>query len=117
MLSYIEDQAIQAKRWIILLIVGFGTALSAFTFNAILIATPNIVTDYGITGLDVAWVQTAFMLTSTCLMVLSGKLGDSFGKFKMFKLGLIILTLGLLLGGFNYFSCNSRDWIRSLNVN
>ena len=73
MLSYIEDQTIQAKRWIILLIVGVGTALSAFTFNAILIATPNIVTDYGITGLDVAWVQTAFMLTSTCLMVLSGK--------------------------------------------
>ena len=100
MLSYIEDQSIQAKRWIILLIVGVGTALSAFTFNAILIATPNIVTDYGITGLDVAWVQTAFMLTSTCLMVLAGKLGDSFGKFKMFKLGLIILTLGLLLGGF-----------------
>ena len=100
MLSYIEDQSIQAKRWIILLIVGVGTALSAFTFNAILIATPNIVTDYGITGLDVAWVQTAFMLTSTCLMVLAGKLGDSFGKFKMFKLGLIILTLGLVLGGF-----------------
>lgn len=35
MLSYIEDQTIQAKRWIILLIVGVGTALSAFTFNAI----------------------------------------------------------------------------------
>ncbi|MBE6011154.1 MFS transporter [Anaeropeptidivorans aminofermentans] len=95
----VNDPTVQKKRWYLLIIVGIVTAMSSFALNAINIALPNIVSDYGITGLDVAWVQTAFILTSTCLVVFLGRTGDSYGKIRQFKISILILTIGLFLGG------------------
>ncbi|MFT8362823.1 MAG: MFS transporter [Sporolactobacillus sp.] len=96
--SFVNDQDIQKKRWYLLLIVGLATALSSFALNAVTIALPLMSKDYNVSGISIAWVQTGFILTSTCLVVVLGRVGDSFGKMRQFKLSLIVLIIGLLLG-------------------
>ena len=56
-----------------------GTALAALDGTVVNTALPTIVGEFG--GLDeIAWVGTAYLLTSTASTALSGKLSDLYGR-------------------------------------
>lgn len=86
------------KRQLYIVFAGLMTALalSALDTNIVGVALPTIVADLG--GLQqIAWVGTAYLLTSTAATPLFGKLSDLYGRRRLFQVAIITFVFGSLL--------------------
>lgn len=63
------------------------------------IALPFIQSDLGIAPENLTWVVTGYALAFGSLLLLGGRLGDLYGRRKIFMIGLIIFGIASLLGG------------------
>ncbi|WP_209475407.1 MFS transporter [Thermococcus stetteri] len=63
-------------------------------------ALPTIQKEFAINPNNVSWVLTIYLLVGTVSVALFGKLGDIYGKKKMFLVALGFYTLGVILNGF-----------------
>jgi EmrB/QacA subfamily drug resistance transporter len=63
------------------------------------VALPTIRADLGLTQAGLAWVVNGYMITFGGLLLLAGRLGDLFGRRRVFRLGLAVFTLASLLCG------------------
>ena len=63
------------------------------------IALPYIQQDLDIAGADLRWIVTGYALAFGSLLLLGGRLGDLYGRRKVFMIGLIIFGVASLLGG------------------
>ena len=61
-------------------------------------ALPTIVGDlHGVN--DLAWVTTVYLLTSTAVLPIYGKLGDQFGRKGLFVFAIVVFLIGSALSG------------------
>ncbi|MEU2180302.1 MFS transporter [Streptomyces thermolilacinus] len=75
-----------------------GMLLAALDQTIVSTALPTIVSELG--GMDhLSWVVTAYMLASTAATPLWGKLGDQYGRKKLFQTAIVIFLLGSVLCG------------------
>ncbi|QJU53181.1 MDR family MFS transporter [Herbiconiux sp. KACC 21604] len=80
--------------------------LSALDQTILGTALPTIVGE--LDGVNhMLWVATAYILASTIVMPVYGKLGDLVGRKSLFVLALSVFVLGSVLGGF----ANSMEWL------
>ena len=88
-------------RQIILVLIGLmsGMFLSALDQSVVGSAMRTIADD--LKGLELqAWVTTAYLITSTIATPIYGKLGDIFGRRRLFIIAITIFLLGSVLCGF-----------------
>lgn len=95
-----QENSIYQKRWLILFAVVMTTFINCLDMSSINVALPNIAEDLGVTMAGVEWVVTAYTLVIICLILLCGKLGDTVGKDKVFKAGILIFMAGLVINFF-----------------
>ncbi|MET7359762.1 MFS transporter [Streptomyces sp. NPDC005562] len=75
-----------------------GMLLAALDQTIVSTALPTIVSDLG--GMDhLSWVVTAYMLAATAATPLWGKLGDQYGRKKLFLTAIVIFLAGSALCG------------------
>ncbi|NEC78919.1 MFS transporter [Streptomyces sp. SID7958] len=75
-----------------------GLLLAALDQTIVATALPTIVSDLG--GLEhLSWVVTAYLLASTAATPLWGKLGDQYGRKKLFQIAIVIFLVGSVLCG------------------
>ncbi|MGW9174990.1 DHA2 family efflux MFS transporter permease subunit [Streptomyces decoyicus] len=75
-----------------------GMLLAALDQTIVATALPTIVSDLG--GLDhLSWVVTAYLLAATAATPLWGKLGDQYGRKKLFQTAIVIFLVGSVLCG------------------
>jgi EmrB/QacA subfamily drug resistance transporter len=75
-----------------------GMLLAALDQTIVATALPTIVGDLG--GLNhLSWVVTAYLLTSTCSTPIYGKLGDLYGRKKIFQVAIVVFLVGSALSG------------------
>src|SRR5947209_9632238 len=75
-----------------------GMFLAALDQTIVSTALPTIVGDLG--GLNhLSWVVTSYMLASTVSTPLYGKLGDLYGRTKLFQAAIVIFLIGSVLAG------------------
>ncbi|MGY0023683.1 DHA2 family efflux MFS transporter permease subunit [Streptomyces sp. YJ-C3] len=90
-----------AKSGGVLVSIGallLGMLLAALDQTIVSTALPTIVSDLG--GLEhLSWVVTAYMLAATAATPLWGKLGDQYGRKKLFQLAIAIFLVGSALCG------------------
>ena len=63
------------------------------------IALPHIQTDLGFSNSSLSWVVNAYALALGSLLLLGGRLGDIFGRRRMFVFGVAVFAIASLLGG------------------
>ena len=91
---------VMTHRQIMLVLVGLmsGMFLSALDQSVVGAAMRTIADD--LQGLELqAWVTTAYLITSTISTPIYGKLGDIFGRRKLFIIAITIFIFGSLLCG------------------
>ena len=76
-------------------ISGFIAPLLSTMMNLSLV---NIGEEFGTGSHDLAYVNSAFLLTSVIFMVPLAKLQDIIGKKKLFVIGLLIICMGCIIG-------------------
>ncbi|CAN5124051.1 MFS transporter [soil metagenome] len=64
------------------------------------VALPHIDADLGFGPASLSWVLNGYTLAFGGLLLLCGRLGDVFGRRRMFEAGLAVFTLASLVGGF-----------------
>ncbi len=75
-----------------------GMLIAALDQTIVSTALPTIVSDLG--GLEhLSWVVTAYLLASTAATPLWGKLGDQYGRKKLFQTAIVIFLIGSALCG------------------
>lgn len=87
-------------RQILLVYSGLmlGMLLAALDQTIVSTALPTIVGDLG--GLDrLSWVVTAYLLASTISQPLYGKLGDLYGRKRLFQFAIVLFLVGSALCG------------------
>ena len=90
-----------SHRDILLVLIGLmsGMFLSALDQSVVGTAMRTIADD--LKGLELqAWVTTSYLITSTVATPIYGKLGDIFGRRKLFIIAISIFLFGSLLCGF-----------------
>lgn len=89
------------NRRTVLVAIGallLGLLLAALDQTIVATALPTIVSDLG--GLEhLSWVVTAYILASTAATPLWGKLGDQYGRKKLFQTAIVIFLIGSALCG------------------
>ncbi len=84
--------------WVVISGLLLGQFLSAMDTLLVVTALPTIIGDLG--GADrVSWVITAYMLASTALSPLIGKLGDLYGRRRLYQMGIVAFVAGSMLAG------------------
>ena len=95
------DQISKAEHHRILVILGalmLGMFLAALDQTIVATALPTIAGDlHGLNHLS--WVVTAYILTATISTPLWGKLGDLYGRKKLFQAAIVIFLVGSALSG------------------
>ena len=75
-----------------------GVLLASVDQTIVATALPTIVGELG--GLDrIAWVVTAYILAVTVTTPVYGKLGDLFGRKRLFQVAIVIFLVGSVLAG------------------
>ncbi|MFE6228542.1 DHA2 family efflux MFS transporter permease subunit [Streptomyces sp. NPDC057854] len=90
----------QSRRTVLVAIGALllGMLLAALDQTIVSTALPTIVSELG--GMEhLSWVVTAYMLASTAATPLWGKLGDQYGRKKLFQGAIVLFLIGSALCG------------------
>lgn len=89
----------QRTRLVIMGATMLGLFFSAMSGTVVSTAMPRIIASLG--GIHLySWPFTAFMLTSTVVIPIAGKLSDVYGRKPFFLLGIAVFLAGSVLCGF-----------------
>src|ERR1039458_3180449 len=89
-------------KWIALSNTTLGMLIAAINATSLIIALPVIFRGLHINPLSAGsftyllWILLGYMLVTAVLVVSFGRLGDMFGRVRMYNLGFVIFTLGAL---------------------
>lgn len=92
-------EAIYKRRWFILFSVVIVTFMCCLDASIVNVALPVISRDLKVSMSSVQWTVTTYLLVISGLILTFGRLGDLKGKSKVFRIGIIIFTIGSLLCG------------------
>jgi MFS family permease len=80
-------------------VTTIGTLLASIQGSALMIALPDIMTQLHAGFMTIMWVILGFMLITTALLPVVGRLADMFGRKNLYNAGFAVFTLGSLLCG------------------
>ena len=76
------------------------------------VALPEMQRALGFSGSGLEWIVTAYSLAFGSLLLLGGRLGDLYGRRRIFMTGVAVFSIGSLLGGF----ANGEEFLLSARV-
>ncbi|HTW98653.1 MAG TPA: MFS transporter [Acidimicrobiales bacterium] len=92
-------RASERLRWIALVVVCFAMLMNALDQTIVNVALPTIQKDLHFSQADLAWVVDAYLVTFGGFLLLAGRLGDLFGRKRMFLAGVALFTVASAVCG------------------
>jgi EmrB/QacA subfamily drug resistance transporter len=86
------------RRNFVFLAIMLGMLMAALDQTIVATALPTIVADLGDAGHQ-SWVVTSYLLASTIITALAGRLGDLFGRKRVFQAAVVFFVVGSALCG------------------
>lgn len=90
-------KSVQGK-WILLATI-LASGMAFLIGTAISVALPTIQKNLDTTITGIQWIVNAYVLTLAVLILISGSLGDHFGRKRIFSYGIFVFVIGSLLSG------------------
>ena len=87
------------KRWLILFTTVLLTFMSTLDSSIVNVALPVMSQRLAVSMASIEWVVTSYLIVIVGTILIFGRLADIKGKTSVFKLGIIIFTIGSLLCG------------------
>jgi MFS family permease len=103
-------------KWIALSNTTLGVLMVTINSSIVLIALPNIFRGIGINPLQpgnttiLLWMMMGFMVVTAVLVVSFGRLGDMFGRVRMFNMGFAIFSLFSILLSVSWMQGTAAGW-------
>ncbi|MGW0037628.1 MFS transporter [Gordonia sp. NPDC003376] len=96
-------------KWIALSNTTLGMLIATINSSIVLIALPDIFKGIGVNPLDpgntsyLLWMMMGFLVVTAVLVVSFGRLGDMFGRARMYNMGFAIFTVSSILLAITWF--------------
>src|SRR3981081_3113917 len=90
------------SRWLSLMILCTGFLLIVVDMTIVNVALPSIQREMGFSQSGLAWVINGYLIAFGGLLLLAGRLGDLFGRKRVFLIGLGIFTAASVLCGLSF---------------
>jgi EmrB/QacA subfamily drug resistance transporter len=90
------------SRWLSLMILCTGFLLIVVDMTIVNVALPSIQRDMGFTQSGLAWVINAYLIAFGGFLLLAGRLGDLFGRKRIYLIGLGIFIVASVLCGLSF---------------
>jgi EmrB/QacA subfamily drug resistance transporter len=87
------------RKWWTLGALSFALFMVMLDNTVVNVALPAIQKDLGIGVSELEWTVTAYALTFAVLLLSGGKLGDMYGRRRIFMIGLLVFTVSSLVCG------------------
>ena len=94
-----NDSIKHNNMWLILIATCLFTFMSTLDGSIVNIAMPTMSKDLAISMNEAEWIVSVYMITICCLLIFWGRISDTVGKVKIFKIGTLIFILGSLFCG------------------
>ena len=86
----------QGQKWWVMAAVALGVFLSTIDGSIVNLALPVLAREFGAAFAAVQWVVLAYSFTIVALMLIATRLGDRYGKKRVYLAGFVVFTLGSL---------------------
>src|SRR5256712_13872240 len=86
-------------QWTALSVTTVGALLASMQGSALLIALPNIMADLHAGFFTIMWVLMGYLLITTVLTPVVGRLADMWGRKRLYNSGFAVFVLGSLVAG------------------
>ncbi|MCW2531929.1 MAG: transporter, partial [Blastococcus sp.] len=99
------DKDHPSYKWVALSNTTLGTLMATINGSIVIISLPAIFRGIGIDPLQqgnvgyLLWMIMGFLLASAVLVVTFGRLGDMFGRVRVYTLGFVVFTVASLALG------------------
>jgi len=96
-------------KWVVLSNTTLGTMLATINASIVLISLPAIFRGIGLNPLQPAnvgyllWMLMGYLVVTAVLVVPFGRLGDMYGRVRMYNLGFIVFTIAAVALSFDPF--------------
>ena len=94
-----QEEAPDPNRWPALIVLLTGAFLPAFDFFVVNVALPAMHTELGARPQDLELVVAGYGLAFAILLITGGRLGDLYGRKKLFIIGMVGFTIASALCG------------------
>src|SRR5262245_27922020 len=91
--------ALDPRRWAALVVILVAGVMDLLDVTIVNVAVPSILRDLHATYAQFEWVISAYLLGFAALLITGGRLGDIFGRKRMFLLGVAGFTVASALCG------------------
>src|SRR5438270_928850 len=98
-------------QWTALSVTTVGALLASIQGSALLIALPNILTELHTTFFTIMWVLIGYLLITTVLTPVIGRLADIWGRKRLYNSGFVMFALGSLVAGLAQSQFHGGDLI------
>ena len=86
-------------RWLALLALSLGISMVIVDATIVNVAVPSIVRALGLDGTGAEWIVSIYPLVLAALLIPLGRLGDVFGRRRLYVGGLVVFVVGSMLAG------------------
>jgi EmrB/QacA subfamily drug resistance transporter len=96
-----ERPPVSSQEKAVLFVATLSSFMGPFMISSVNVALPAIQQEFGADAVALSWVATALLLAVAVFLIPLGKIGDIYGRKKIFTLGLVVYTLASLAGAFS----------------
>src|SRR6478736_3477823 len=89
----------ERRRWSALVVVCCGQLMVVLDTTIVNVALPAISNDLHVSQSSLTWVVNAYLIPFGSLLLLCGRLGDLFGRKRIFLTGLVVFTIASVACG------------------
>ena len=90
-----SDDAVSSAA--ILFVVSAVQFLTPFMLSAVGVALPAIGREFSATAVQLGLVETVYIFAFSLFLIPAGRLGDIYGRKRIFTIGIIVFTAGTVL--------------------
>lgn len=94
-----SQKAAERRSLFVLILLCSAQFMVVLDFSIVNVALPAIQRDLGFTTQNLQWIVTAYSLTFGGFLLLGGRIGDLFGRRRLFIVGLVLFAFASFMGG------------------
>jgi EmrB/QacA subfamily drug resistance transporter len=94
-----SGDSLDPRRWLTLVVLLLAAFMNLLDISIVNIAIPSIQRDLHASYADVQWALAGYTLAYALLLITGGRLGDTFGRKRLFIIGVVGFTLMSALCG------------------
>ena len=89
----------KTNPWVVLVLICLAQFMVVLDATIVNVAVPSIIRDLSLDSTSAEWINTVYALVFAALLITLGRLGDVFGRRRMYVGGLAIFVASSMLAG------------------